>query len=196
MIPGKLTRLRPVERADLPRFVKWFADPEVRSGLATFLPLSEEQEERWFEHNLAGSQAEQAWAIDAQIAGSAPSLLSRERDLRPSAAEPGWLHIGSCGFHEIDWRNRSGECGIAIGDKSQWGKGYGTDAMRALVKLGFDQFNLHRIMLQVFDDNPRAIRSYEKVGFKTEGRLRESNFHAGRYRDTLIMAILRPEWEA
>ncbi len=111
-------------------------------------------------------------------------------------AEPNWTHIGSCGYHVIDWRNRGAECGIAIGDKSQWGKGYGTDAMRTLVGFGFGELNLHRIMLRVYDDNPRAVRAYEKVGFKTEGRLRESNFHDGRYRDALVMAILRPEWEA
>jgi RimJ/RimL family protein N-acetyltransferase len=182
MIPGKITRLRPIERSDLPRFVVWFGDPEVRAGLDMFLPIGEAQEERWFEQNLARPPAQQAWAIEAQGAGA--------------EAEPGWTHIGSCGYHEIDWRNRAGEVGIAIGDKSQWGKGYGTDAMRALVRLGFDQLNLNRVMLRVYDDNRRAIRSYEKVGFKMEGRLRESNFSNGRYRDTLIMAILRPEWEA
>ena len=85
--------------------------------------------------------------------------------------------------------------GIVIGDKAQWGKGYGTDTMRTLVGWGFGELNLHRIALQVYDDNARAVHCYEKVGFKTEGRLRESNFHNGRYRDTLIMALLRAEWE-
>jgi RimJ/RimL family protein N-acetyltransferase len=188
MILGDLVRLRPIERSDLPRFVKWLADPEVRAGLDLFLPLSEAQEERWFEDNLARPPAEQAWAIDARVAAAGAGLL-------PSTAEAGWTHVGSCGFHEIDWRNRAGECGIVIGDKAQWGRGFGTDGIRALVGFGFDTLNLHRIMLRVYDDNARAIRSYEKAGFKTEGRLRESDFHGGRYRDTLIMAILRTEWE-
>ena len=188
MIPGKLVRLRSIERSDLPRFVKWFADPEVRDGLELFAPIGEAQEARWFEENLARPPAEQAWAIDAQTTAAGVGL-------RPTTAEPGWTHIGSCGFQRIDWRNRSGECGIAIGDKSQWGKGYGSDAIRTLANFGFGELNLHRIMLRVYEDNARAIRAYEKAGFKTEGRLRESNFHAGRYRDTLIMAILRSEWE-
>lgn len=183
-------RLRPIERPDLPRFVKWFADPELRDNLDMFLPVSEEQEERWYEANLSRPPGEQAWAIDAQVPASASA------GLLPSAAEPGWVHIGSCGFHEIDWRSRWGEAGIAIGDKTQWGKGFGTDALRALIGFGFRDLNLHRIMLRVFDDNARAIRSYEKVGFKTEGRLREDEFRNGRYRDTVIMAILRSEWES
>jgi RimJ/RimL family protein N-acetyltransferase len=189
MISGAGVRLRPVEQADLPRFVKWFADPEVRAGLAMYLPPGETQEERWFDYNLSRQPAEQALAIDAQVAGAGAGLL-------PSIAEPTWTHIGSCGFHEIDWRNRWGECGIVIGDKSYWDKGLGTEALRLLADLGFGKLNLNRIMLRVFDDNARAIRSYEKAGFKTEGRLRESDFHNGRYRDTLIMAILRSEWES
>ena len=189
MILGKRVRLRPVERADLPRYVRWFADPEVRDGLAMFLPIGQAQEERWFEDTLARPPAEQGWAIDAQTSAAGAGLL-------PSAAEPGWVHIGSCGFHKIEWRNRWAECGIVIGDKAQWNKGYGTDAMLTLLGLGFGQLNLHRVMLQVYDDNARAIRSYEKAGFKVEGRLRDSNFHNGRYRDTLLMAILESEWES
>jgi RimJ/RimL family protein N-acetyltransferase len=188
MILGESVRLRPVERADLPRYVKWFGDPDVRAGLAMFLPISEAQEDLWFESNLSRPPGEQAWAIDAQVTTAAPGL-------RPAPNETGWTHIGSCSFVDIDWRSRAGECGIVIGDKTQWGKGYGTDAMRTLVGVGFHTLNLHRIWLQVFDDNARAIRSYEKIGFRNEGRLRESDFYQGRYRDTLIMAILRSEWE-
>lgn len=189
MILGERVRLRPVERSDLPRYVKWFADPEVRDGLAMFLPIGEAQEERWFESNLSRPPAEQAWALDARVAGAGAGLL-------PSATEAGWAHVGSCGFHEIDWRNRWAECGIVIGDKTHWSKGFGTDAMLTLVNLGFGELNLHRIMLRVYDDNARAIRCYEKAGFKQEGRLREDAFRDGRYHNTLIMAILRTEWES
>jgi RimJ/RimL family protein N-acetyltransferase len=188
MLQGKRVRLRPIERSDLSRFVKWLSDPEVLDGLSLYLPISEAQEERWFEDNLARPPAEQVWAVEAQISAAGAGLL-------PSASEPGWTLIGSCGFNELDWRNHSAECGIVIGDKAQWGKGYGTDAMLTLLGLGFGELNLHRIMLRVYADNARAIRSYEKAGFKEEGRLRESDFHNGRYRDTVLMAILRSEWE-
>ncbi|MGH2521035.1 MAG: GNAT family N-acetyltransferase [Anaerolineales bacterium] len=179
MILGQRIRLRPIEKDDLPRFVKWFSDPEVRAHLDQYLPLSQVQEERWYERNLnAGS--EQAWAIDAQPADMAVGP---------------WVHIGSCGFHSIDWRNRSGEVGIVIGAADYWNRGYGTDSMQTLVAWGFYTLNLNRVHLRVYADNARAIRCYEKVGFVLEGRLRQDNFAHGAYRDTLMMAVLRGDWE-
>jgi RimJ/RimL family protein N-acetyltransferase len=93
----------------------------------------------------------------------------------------------------VDWRNRSAEAGIFVGVKSLWGRGHGTDAMNALVGWGFDELNLHRIWLRVFADNPRAVRSYEKVGFRVEGRLRQDRYHRGQYSDTLVMGLLSEE---
>ncbi len=176
MIPGKVIRLRPIERADLPRFVEWFADPEVREGITLFMPLSLAQEEQWFEDGLKRDRAEQTLAIEAPTAN-------------------GWTMIGTTGFHEIDWRNRRGEFGIAIGAKEFWNRGFGTDAVRTLVGFGFGELNLERIMLRVYDDNLRAIRCYEKAGFTLEGRLRRDRYHNGRYSDTLLMGVLRSEWE-
>jgi len=178
VILGQRVRLRPVEKDDLPRFVKWLADPELRNYLATQLPYSQVQEEKWFERNLLAGN-EQAWAIDAQPADMAVGP---------------WLHIGSCGFHEISWRTRTGEVGIMIGARDYWGRGYGTDAMQTLVAWGFYTLNLNRVQLRVFDDNPRAIRCYEKVGFQTEGRLRQGDYANGAYRDVLLMGVLRDDW--
>ena len=178
MILGQRIRLRPVEKDDLPRFVKWFSDPEVRAYLAIYMPFSQGQEERWYERNLTASDA-QAWAIDAQPADMAVGP---------------WLHIGSCGFHNLEWRHRSGEVGIVIGARDYWGRGYGTDTMQTLVAWGFYTLNLNRVHLRVYADNPRAIRCYEKVGFQLEGRLRQDNFHNGAFRDTLVMAVLRDDW--
>ena len=179
MIPGRNIRLRSIDRDDLPRFVRWFADPEVRTHLAQYRPLSLEQEERWFEQNLSAEDT-QAWAIDALPEGT---------------ESKGWEHIGGCGYHAIDWRNRSGEIGILIGVKEYWNLGYGTDVVRTLVAWGFSTLNLNRVFLRVYADNPRGIRCYEKVGFQLEGRLRQDNFHDGAYRDTLVMAVLRTDWE-
>jgi RimJ/RimL family protein N-acetyltransferase len=177
MIYGEKVRLRPVERADLPRYVEWFADPEVRDGLSMHLGFSLAQEEQWFESALKREPNEQPFALDAKT-------------------PDGWTLIGNMGFHEIDWRNRHAEFGIVIGDKNFWGQGYGTDAVKTLAHFGFAELNLERIWLRVFDNNSRAIRCYEKAGFKLEGRLRRSRYHDGQYDDTLIMALLRDEWEA
>jgi RimJ/RimL family protein N-acetyltransferase len=178
MILGQRIRLRPVEKDDLPRYVKWFSDPDVRANLAHYLPLSQAQEEKWFERNLQAGDT-QSWAIDAQ-----PDDM---------AVGP-WMHIGSCGLHEIDWRNRNTELGIVIGSRDYWNRGYGTDAVATLAGWAFNTLNLHRIFLRVFADNTRAIRCYEKVGFQHEGRLRQDSFSNGAYRDTLLMGLLRSDW--
>lgn len=182
MIPGKLVRLRPVEKADLLQFVQWFADPEFRWFVAMYQPVSMEQEEGWFQRTMSSGET-QPWAIEARDATASGNRGSDR-----------WNLIGSCGFHHIDWRNRSGEIGIIIGDKECWGRGYGTDATRVLVSWGFEILNLNRIHLRVYADNPRAIRCYEKVGFQTEGRLRDDDYRNGAYRDTIVMSILRREW--
>jgi RimJ/RimL family protein N-acetyltransferase len=84
--------------------------------------------------------------------------------------------------------------GILIGEKSCWNRGYGTEAMHLLVDTAFNTLNLHRVYLRVFEDNPRAIRAYEKAGFVHEGRMRQAEFHQGRFCDVLLMSVLRPEW--
>ena len=179
MLPGKRIRLRPIERDDLPRFVEWFADPEVRANLLLYKPMGLVQEEAWFEANASAGDT-QAWAIDAS---------ANTRD--PAA----WVHVGSCGFHHIDWRCRSGEIGIVIGKKDAWARGYGTDATHTLLRWGFQTLGLHRIWLRVYADNARAVRCYEKVGFRHEGRMREDSFRDGVFGDTLVMGILQKEWQ-
>ncbi len=80
-----------------------------------------------------------------------------------------------------------------IGDKSFWNQGYGTESVCLLVQHGFDSLNLNRIFLHVFETNPRAIRAYEKAGFKLEGRERQAEFKDGRYIDVLRMSKLRDD---
>ena len=71
--------------------------------------------------------------------------------------------------------------------------GYGTDAMRTACRFGFEMMNLHRIELDVYDWNPRAMRVYEKVGFQYEGTIRDGIFKAGRWNDLVCMGLLRGE---
>jgi RimJ/RimL family protein N-acetyltransferase len=85
--------------------------------------------------------------------------------------------------------------GILIGDKTYWNKGYGTEALKLLLKHGFETLNLNRIFLRVYEDNPRAIHCYEKVGFVHEGRMRQGRFTKGQFVDILFMSVLREEWK-
>jgi len=86
--------------------------------------------------------------------------------------------------------------GIGIGDKAYWGRGVGTEVMNILLRYVFTELNLHRLSLTVFEYNQRAIRLYEKCGFKIEGINREYHFRDGRRWDLVSMGILREEWLA
>ena len=97
---------------------------------------------------------------------------------------------------DLDRLNGSAELGIFIGEKAEWGKGYGTDAVNALVDFGFDSLRLERIWLNVWTENDRARRSYEKAGFVHEGTLRHDRYEGGRYTDGHIMSILHDEWQS
>lgn len=176
MILGKNIRLRAIERADLPMFTRWLNDPEVRHGLQIFLPLSLAEEEQWFE-----------------------GMLKRQPEERPLVIEINegkeWVAVGNCSLFDIDWRNRSAEVGIFIGEKRYWNQGYGTASVKLLLKHGFEALNLNRIFLRVHENNPRAARAYEKAGFVLEGRMRQAHYQEGEYFDELAMSILRSEWK-
>ena len=102
--------------------------------------------------------------------------------------------IGGGGLFGINNIIRSAELGIAIYEEKNWGKGYGTDAMKVLLKFGFDYLNLNRIQLRVVDFNVRGIKTYKKVGFKEVGKLRATHFWEGEYSDQILMDILKSEW--
>ena len=97
MIVGKKVRLRSIERDDLPRYVEWFGDPEVRHHLLVWLPFSLAQEERWFE--------------------SLQGRLERQEEVLLAIDTIDGVHIGNVGLHRIDWKNRNAELGIVIGEK-------------------------------------------------------------------------------
>ena len=102
--------------------------------------------------------------------------------------------IGEIGLDGIRWTHRDAFVGIGLGDREYWGRGYGTDAMKVILRYAFLELNLYRVTLDVFEYNPRAISSYEKAGFIHEGRQRASLLREGRRWDVLYMGILRDEW--
>jgi RimJ/RimL family protein N-acetyltransferase len=103
--------------------------------------------------------------------------------------------IGFIGLFGVQWNHASAWVGIGLGERSYWGRGYGTDAMQVVLRYAFRELNLQRVSLDVFEYNPRAIRSYEKAGFKVEGRERKVIQRDGRRYDMILMGILREEWE-
>jgi RimJ/RimL family protein N-acetyltransferase len=103
--------------------------------------------------------------------------------------------IGFIWLGEIEWNHGNGWVGIGLGEREFWGKGYGTDAMRVILRYAFTELNLHRVSLDVFEYNPRAIKSYEKAGFTVEGQMRRMLRRDGRRWDMIFMGILKEEWE-
>lgn len=91
-------------------------------------------------------------------------------------------------IHSVAW------VGIAIGERDFWGKGYGTDMMKLCLQYAFTELCMERVSLGVHEYNPRALRLYEKCGFRLEGRTRQDVLREGKRYDSLWMGILREEW--
>jgi RimJ/RimL family protein N-acetyltransferase len=173
---GDRVELGPVQREYLPKYVEWLNDWEVSHFLAHGVPLllNLDDETDWFEQRRKDKNS-MVFAI----------LALPEKQL-----------IGNCAFHQIDWKNRWAIFGIVIGDKNYWNKGCGTDATRTLLRFAFEQLGLNRVELEVYDFNPRAIRAYEKAGFRRDGVRRQALYRDGAFHDIYLMGILREDWDA
>jgi RimJ/RimL family protein N-acetyltransferase len=176
VIRGERVYLRSPERSDIPTFVRWFNDSETISYLSMRAPMSEAAEEQWFTE-MTTHDGKDAYHF----------VMCRLEDDSP---------IGTIGLFRVDIVNGNAGIGIAIGEKSLWGRGLGTDAMNALLDFGFGQLRLERLWLEVYDFNARGRRSYEKSGFVLEGTERHAIFKRGEFHDVQLMSILRDEWAA
>jgi RimJ/RimL family protein N-acetyltransferase len=175
---GERIRLRAAEKEDIQHFLVWINDPEVTEHLMLAYPMAQFEEERWYENMMALPAAEHVMVIEIQD----ESILG------------GYRPIGTCQYHNLDWRCRNAEAGIMIGEKTYWNQGYGTETMKLLLRHGFETLNLHRIWLRVYDKNKRGIRAYEKAGYQYEGKFREAHYQNGQYYDVHFMSVLRSEW--
>ncbi|MFC1709835.1 GNAT family N-acetyltransferase [Candidatus Omnitrophota bacterium] len=100
-------------------------------------------------------------------------------------------HIGTITMHHIDWINRYAKMGVMIGDKSSWGKGYASRAIRLLVNHAFNKMNLNTLYAGVAADNISSIRVFEKVGFKKEGALENHFYLNDKYVDCYLMGLTK-----
>lgn len=128
---------------------------------------------------------------------------SLEEELERQKSDTHWFTIraladdkllGDINLSVYNWTGRDAFVGLGIGEREFWGKGYGTDVMKIILRYAFTEVNLQRVTLNVFEYNPRAIRSYEKTGFRHEGRVRQILNREGKRWDMLFMGILREEW--
>ena len=174
ILQGKRVRLRPIEELDLPLFIRWLNDPDVRYWLsmADGPEFTLESEQEWYEE-MRADPWRLVWCIETE-------------DGQP---------IGNLGLHGIEETHGRATLGIAIGEKDFWGRGYGTEAIRQVLRYAFTELGLRRITLGTDEDNARGIRCYEKCGFVREGLLRGHRLRHGEPVNEVVMAVLREEWE-
>jgi RimJ/RimL family protein N-acetyltransferase len=162
------------------------------------------------EMSKAGSNWQRDSELDRLLESSAAALRSvkavkgsLEKDLEKQEARTFWFSIrrreddhllGDMVLDVVHWNTGDAFVGLAIGERDLWGKGLGTQAMNLVLEFAFTEINLRRVTLTVFEYNPRAIRSYEKAGFRHEGRLRQLLSREGKRWDLHYMGILREEW--
>ncbi len=175
MIPGKKVRLRAYREDDLKSAFALINNGAVTRFLQFMRPRSLGEERAWLEKVM---RHDDPHAVSYAVESSDNEFL------------------GGVGLIHIDHRNRSAELGIVIGRPDEWGKGLGTEAAVLMLRHGFEELNLHRIHLRVYDYNERARRSYLKIGFVEEGRLRDAHFRHGAWHATVIMGILADEFFA
>ena len=173
LIRGERVLLRRPRADDGPAVRRWYTDPELaRLTRYQTRPMSDAEIDLFFRSRLLATDALAYVILE----------LPAER------------LIGFTTFSALDPDNGSVMFHITIGERDAWGRGLGTETTRLMLAHAFERLGLHRVGLTVFSFNERAIRAYEKAGFRVEGRLRETVMRDGRFWDELVMAVLRDEW--
>lgn len=173
MYSGKNIILRRVRPSDLDEIMKYVNDYDVYSSFTDSVPLpkSEEYQLRWIENSV--NKKIITFAIEEKNTGE---------------------FLGTCQLRGIDTVNAKAILSIIIGKSGAQGKGYGRDSVNTLLDFAFNELNLHKVSLYVYEDNIAAIKLYEKCGFKSEGRLKNEIYRRGGYCDQLAFSILRNEY--
>lgn len=171
VIVGERITLAPMTIEMMPHYVEWFADTEVTRYMGISNCPTLDMEKEWFERT-AKSDTDILWAI-----------LVEGR------------HIGSTGIHQINWKNQRAITGNVIGDKSEWGKGYGSEAVRLRTAYAFTEIPLEKLETEAFTDNVGSRRCLEKAGYRQYGVARRHVWRGGQWHDMWLADILRVEWE-
>ncbi len=172
-IHGKKVVLRAIEQRDLELLHKWANDPEIWYMLGGWhLPTSFLNQQSWFE-GIQRDQLNQRFAIDAPDVGL----------------------IGTSNLVDIDWKNNHAFHGMMLGDVDIRGKGYGVDAIMALMRYAFEELHLERLDGSMIEYNTISLNIYcNKLNWKQEGRQRNWYFRKNRYWDKIIVGITRGDY--
>ncbi|MGW6293127.1 GNAT family N-acetyltransferase [Streptomyces sp. NPDC055058] len=173
-LTGERTVLRPFTAADADTMWEILQDPEViRFTFDGSTDLTPGKVRSWY-----ASRSAQPDRLDLAVTDRATGEL-----------------VGEVVLNEWDPDARSCTFRTLIGPRGR-GRGLGTEATRLIVGHGFEQLGLHRVQLEAYGNNPRALRVYEKAGFVVEGVRREARWRDGEWVDEVIMAMLDREWAA
>jgi RimJ/RimL family protein N-acetyltransferase len=176
LLTGQLVRLAALDsEKDVETIARWDMDSEYMRQLdgGPHLPARA----RTIREEIEKTQSEGATTLEFAVRTLADDKL-----------------IGFVAFDGISWQHGDTFVAIGIGDMAYRGNGYGTDAMRVLLRYGFMELNLYRIQLDAFSYNERAIKSYLKAGFVEEGRQRGMLLRDGQRWDLVYMSVLRDQW--
>lgn len=167
-------KLRDLQPSDKEYFFPWIKDKDVtRYSLSIFQNMKSNDEiSIWFDTLLSDKSSYNKAIVDS----------TNEKV------------IGYAGIANLSKINLSGEYFIFIGDKSYYGNGIGTFVTKEIVKKGFQELRLNRIMLTVSEKNTWAIKAYKSANFKTEGIMRQAFYRDGKFHDKILMSIIREEW--
>jgi RimJ/RimL family protein N-acetyltransferase len=170
---GRGVELRQHDRAHYSLYARWYGDEEVwrlTSWMAK--PMQRAAVERLFE-DRERSALDESFAVHWEGEG-----------------EP----VGVVSLTNISEANASADLSVIVGNEKDRAKGLGTEAIRLLLDHAFDDVGLNRVGLSVFEFNEAAIHAYEKLGFKSEGKLRQALRRDGDFHDAILMSVLAHEW--
>ena len=171
---GELVRLRPFKPDDAERYRTWINDPEVARLIDHVGQVTRAEHGAWY-RALVASPSASVFAVDRLADGAFIGLV--------------WLY-------DIHARHRRAEVRIVIGDRSAWGGGCGTDALRVLVRIAFGPLQLEKLWADVLATNPRAAAAFERAGFTREGLLAGDRLQDDGRVDVIRLGILRDPAEA
>ena len=170
-IIGEKVYLSPMNSDDYLKYVEWLNNYEIAKGINHVTKVD-------------SIESEKAWLEKSTNLKYCFAIVCKENDSL----------LGNISLMNINEINRTAELGIFIGDENYLSRGYGSEAIMLLLDYAFNYVNLHNIMLKVFDFNKRAIRAYEKCGFKTFGVWKKSHYFNGEYSDEIFMNILKEDF--
>ena len=170
---GKRVYLRPIEKTDASRMLRWINDPETRRWLGRCHPLNLTREEEYIDNKYKDDR-------DVTLA-----IVLTEGD----------RHIGSVGLHHIDLLNQTAVTGMLIGEKDSRGQGYGPAAKALMLDYAFNTLNLRTVRSATIATNVASARSLEKSGYVQVGRLPDQFFREGCWHDELLWCITRKQWK-